>query len=97
LLYKSNKTYLNNGKTASLRKTEDKPMECQFSRAYPNIAHWVNTQGWIEIGPDEYSSSSVRALDEGGLIRESSDDHTTVDEALQALEKGLAAWLEEYG
>jgi len=38
----------------------------------------------------------VRALDEGGLIWESSDDHTTVDEALQALEKGLAAWMEEY-
>jgi len=71
-------------------------MKNQFSKAYPNIAHWVNTQGWIEIGQDEYSSSLVRALDEGGLVWESSDDHTTVDEALQALEEDLAVWMREY-
>jgi len=61
-------------------------MESPFSKAYPNIAHWVDTQGWIEIGQDDYSSSLVRALDEGGMVWESSDDHKTVDEALQALE-----------
>ena len=71
-------------------------MESQFSELYPNIAHWVNALGRIEIGQDEYRGSLVRALDEGGLIWESSDDHETVDEALQALEKGLAAWMEEY-
>jgi hypothetical protein len=71
-------------------------MENQFSKAYPNIAYWVETCGWIEIGQDEYSSSLVRALDEGGLVWESSDDHTTVDEALQALEEGLAVWMREY-
>ena len=65
-------------------------MESQFSKAYPNIAHWVNTLGRIEIGQDEFSSSLVRALDEGGLVWESSDDHETVDEALQALEIELA-------
>jgi hypothetical protein len=32
----------------------------------------------------------VRALDEGGLVWESSDEHETVDEALQALEIELA-------
>ena len=69
-------------------------MESQFSKAYPNIAHWVDALGRIEIGPDEYSSSLVRAIDEGGLIWESSDDHETVDEALQALEIELAEWLE---
>ena len=65
-------------------------MESQFSKAYPNIAHWVNALSRIEIGQDEYSSSLVRALDEGGLIWESSDDHASVDEALQALEIELA-------
>lgn len=69
-------------------------MKTQFSKLYPNIAHWVNTQGWIEIGEGEYSTSLVRALDEGGLVWESSDDHATVDEALQALETALAEWLE---
>jgi hypothetical protein len=69
-------------------------VETQFSKTYPNIAHWVNIQGWIEIGQDEYSSSSVRALDEGGLVWESSDEHETVDKALQALEIELAEWPE---
>jgi len=69
-------------------------MKSQFSEVYPNIAHWVTTQGWIEIGQDEYSSSLVRALDEGGLVWESSDEHETVDEALQALEIELAERLE---
>jgi hypothetical protein len=36
----------------------------------------------------------VRALDEGGLVWESSDDYETLDEALQALEIELAEWLE---
>jgi hypothetical protein len=65
-------------------------MENRFSELYPNIAYWVEACGWIEIGEDEYSSSLVRALDEGGLVWESSDDHETVDEALQALEIELA-------
>ena len=61
-------------------------MRSSFSEVYPNIAHWVETQGWVEIGENDYSSSLVRALDEGGMVWESSDDHKTVDEALQALE-----------
>ena len=65
-------------------------MESQFSRTYPNITYWVEACGWIEIGHDEYSTSLVRALDEGGLVWESNDDHETVDEALQALEIELA-------
>jgi len=69
-------------------------MESQFSKLYPNIAYWVEACGWIEIGQDEYSSSLVRALDEGGMVWESSDDHETLDEALQALEMELAEWLE---
>jgi hypothetical protein len=69
-------------------------MKSQFSKVYPNITHWVTTQGWIEIGEGEYSSSLVRALDEGGLVWESSDEHESVDEALQALEMELAEWLE---
>ena len=70
-------------------------MESPFSRLYPNIAYWVEACGWIEIGQDEYSSSLVRALDEGGLVWESSDDHEAVNEALQALEIELAERLEQ--
>lgn len=61
-----------------------------FEEVYPNIAHWVTTYGWIEIGQDDYSSSFVRVLDEGGMVWEGSDDYETLDEAMQALEAGLA-------
>jgi len=61
-----------------------------FEEAYPNIARWVTTYGWIEIGQDDYSRSFVRALDEGGMVWEGSDDYETLDEAMQALEAGLA-------
>ncbi len=68
-----------------------------FRQAYPSIAHWVEIQGWVEIGADEYSDSLVRALDEGGLVWESMPDHQTVDEALTALEAELEEWLAQNG
>ncbi len=61
-------------------------MKNLFAQIYPNIAYWVEAQGWIEIGTDEYSDSLVRALDEGGLVWESHPEHETIDEALAALE-----------
>ena len=63
-----------------------------LEEAYPNIARWVTTYGWIEIGQDDYSSSFVRVLDEGGIVWEGSDDYETLDKAMQALEAGLAEW-----
>jgi len=49
-------------------------MESQFSKAYPNIAYWVEACGWIEIGRDEYSDSFIKALDEGGTIWEGAEE-----------------------
>jgi hypothetical protein len=54
----------------------------------------VRYHGWIEIGRDGYSRSFVRALDEGGMVWEGDGDYETVDEAIQALEAGLAEWTE---
>ena len=71
-------------------------MEKPFAAAYPNIAQWIDVQGWIEIGQDEYSSSLVRCLDIGGVVWESSDDHQTIDEALRALEQALGDLLQQY-
>ena len=48
-----------------------------------------------EMGQDDYSDSFIRALDEGGMIWESSADYETIDEALKALEKALADWIKE--
>ena len=69
-------------------------MKAIFSQAYPAIARWVEEQGWVEIGRDEYSTSLVRALDIGGIVWESDEEVKTVDEALEALERALGEWLE---
>jgi hypothetical protein len=67
-----------------------------FATRYPHIAQWVG-DGWIEMGRDDYNRSFVRALDIGGLVWEGSTQYATLDEALQALETGIAEWLRENG
>lgn len=63
---------------------------------YPNIAAWVQ-DGWIEIGRDDYSRSFVRALNIGGMVWEGKPGYPSLHDALQALDAGIAAWLEENG
>lgn len=65
-----------------------------FEQAYPRIARWVESYGWIEIGDDGMGRSWIRTLDEGGLIWEG-ERTKTVDEALRALEAALAEWMSE--
>lgn len=60
-----------------------------FEETYPHIAQWVRTWGWIEIGDDTMAGSFIRALDEGGLVWESSRTYTTLDDALCDLETAL--------
>jgi hypothetical protein len=64
-------------------------------QAYPHIARWVKTQGWIEIGSDAYRSSFVRALDEGGMVWEGAASYSTLDAALRALDTALRDWRDE--
>ena len=63
--------------------------------AYPHIARWVTTHGWIEIGSDGYSRSFVRALDEGGMVWEGAETYPGLDAALGALDSALQQWLHE--
>ena len=72
-------------------------MTLAFEEHYPHISRWIEVQGWIELGQDEYSDSLVRCLDPGGMVWESQTDHTTLNTALQALETELERILEEYG
>ena len=62
---------------------------------YPTIARWVKEFGWLEIGQDHMSRSFVRALDEGGMVWEGQEHYATLDAALQDLEAGLAAWMQQ--
>ena len=60
-----------------------------------SAARWVHEYGWIEIGQDDLSRSFVRALDAGGMVWEGQAHYATLDDALHALEVGLAAWMRE--
>lgn len=71
-------------------------MPSSFEKTYPNIAYWVEACGWVEIGRDEYSHSFIKAFDEGGMVWEGADKYETMDDALRALEMGLAEWMREY-
>ena len=66
-----------------------------LEQAYPHIAGWVKTHGWVEIGSDGYRPSFLRALDEGGMIWEGAASYRTFDEALRALDDALRDWLHE--
>jgi len=66
-----------------------------FEKSYPNITSWVTSQGWIELGRDEYSSSLVRALDAGEMVWEGSTCYGTLVETFDALETALAEWSEK--
>jgi hypothetical protein len=68
-----------------------------FDEMYPTIARWISQEeGWIELGADHYSRSLARALHGGGMVWEGSDDYKSLDQALRAMEEGIASWLEEH-
>lgn len=69
-------------------------MASSFEDSYPNIAYWVGSCGWIELGRDDCRGSFVRALDEGGMVWEGGSDYGTPDEALGALEAALGEWVQ---
>jgi hypothetical protein len=68
-------------------------MNESFESAYPNLARWVHEQGWIEIGADEYSSSLIRVLDEGGMVWESEAEYDSLDAALRDADAAILAWM----
>jgi hypothetical protein len=74
-------------------------MATSFGESYPNIAHFVDAIGWIEVGHDDDSplTSFIRAIDPGGMVWEGKDEYETLDEAFQDLEEGLGRWMREAG
>ncbi len=59
-----------------------------FTKNYPHLAWWIENQGWVEIGYDNFSSSLVRVLDEGGLCWED-EISKDLDAAIENAEKFL--------
>jgi len=73
-------------------------MATSFEEAYPNIAHFIDTMGYITIGHDNSPLTSfIRAIDPGGMVWEGKDTYKRLDEALQDLEAGLGTWMREEG
>jgi hypothetical protein len=74
---------------------ERKPLSVQPSmeKLYPTIAEYISTRGHIEIGDQEGFGFCARALDYGGLVFETKKVKS-LSEALAALERGIAEYLE---
>jgi hypothetical protein len=68
-----------------------------FAESFPTITRWIEEQGYIEIGANEYSISLVRALDPGGMVWESNAEIDAIDEALNELEEELKKWFKKNG
>jgi len=74
-------------------KSQDE-QEGLFAKAFPHIAEWVLAGSYVEIGYTEsYVRAFVRALDEGGVVYEGRTKYASIDEALQDLDAGIAAWI----
>ena len=74
-----------------------RPPASPFDEMFPTIARWISQEeGWVEFGADHSSRSTVRALHGGGMVWEGTDNYKSLDEALRAMEVGIASWLEEY-
>lgn len=72
------------------------PTTPSFDEMFPVIARWINQEeGWIELGADDYSRSLARALYGGGMIWEGKGNYRSLEEALRAMERGIASWLED--
>ncbi|MCS3612523.1 hypothetical protein [Salinibacter ruber] len=77
--------------------------ETPFSSIYPNtacpdITCWTQSgRGWIELGRDEYRSSTVRVLDIGGLLWEGDDEYDSADEAMAEADNFIRQWRIENG
>jgi hypothetical protein len=70
------------------------PASDTFEGRYPHIASWVQ-DGWIEIGRDDCGRPFLRAMDIGGVVWEGDEAYPSLDEALLALDHGIAEWRDE--
>jgi hypothetical protein len=69
-------------------------MKKGFEDIYPYLHLYCQYQGWLEIGPDEYSNSWVRVLDEGGIRLEL--DESSLNKSLSEAEKWAKEWMKKY-
>ena len=73
------------------------PAPPSFEVTYPTITRWVKELGNVEFGYDQDTGTFVRASDESGVRFGGGKRLGTIDDALQVLEQGIKAILEDRG
>ena len=73
------------------------PKSNSFEQQYPHLSRFVEERGWIEIGDSEYIDSFVRAYDLGGTVYHGKSSYSTMELALQDLDKHIKAYFEDLG
>lgn len=68
-----------------------------FEVQYPNIAKLLATGGRIELGYHYMIDGFACAYDEGGTIYEGKSSYASVDIALADLDRGIAAYNDQWG
>lgn len=68
-----------------------------FADRYPHITRWVQ-DGLVEIGWTGFGTRSfVRALDDGGMVWEGAAEYSSLEDALAALDAGIAGFMAKHG
>lgn len=63
---------------------------------YPELASWVTSQGWVELGRNMRGGAAACALCEAGVAWESGQHrYNNLEELLRGLNDGIARWNEE--
>ncbi len=76
---------------------KQKKKESPLAEAYPNVADLALGDGWIELGYCYNSRTYARAINEGGALWVGGTNDMTLEELLEAMEKGIAEFNEEMG
>ena len=66
-------------------------MHGSLAERFPLLTQWI-LNGWIELGPTDWTRSFIRVLDEGGTVWEGKEAYETFEEAFAEAEAAIEAW-----
>ena len=68
------------------------PLSGPIAEQFPNVAGWIR-DGWIELGPADWTRSFIRVLDEGGMVWEGRERYDSIEDAFAEAEAAIEAYL----
>ena len=78
-----------------MKMTVTKNSMPRLTDKYPCLWRWVADFGTVEIGPCHQTRSSIRVLDEGGIIWRGRRRYPSLNAALADAEAGVARWMKD--